>query len=485
MRLTRAARTIGLIALVLAAAAALQACDTPVYQYSMYEWRPDRYEVRYFHRAGEAPAADAAVNERLRTASVANLSFHSVEVAADGGVAQQHASAWRGHRMSELPLHVVSVPRHGPIFAGRLDAAAAGQLVDSPGRRELAGELSAGRAGVLVVLLDRAAGDDERVLQVARDAAAEAADGERTVGLVSVDRADPAERWLVRQLLTVEDDLREIAGSMVFGAFGRGHVLPPFVGKGVTAQGMRDLIAFIHGPCACELKAANPGIDLLMRWSWDDHLPQWATADATQPGFVLFDFTAEPEGSAAPADPDAPESEAPVTSAPQASAPADRPVTDAAQARIEPREAAAPRSAQPTASPATTRATPPPATIEQPPPPQPQEAAPTAAAQPAARAPAPAPDAQPPPQADEPDATPVNAAGPGSPRLVARAPDLPTAGQARLASRVPADEASFAGILALRLGLTLLAVAAVAVAGHMVLRRGGAAGEQGGAGSDG
>lgn len=485
MRLTRATRTIGMIATVLAAAAALQACDTPVYQYSMYEWRPDRFEVRYFHRPGEQAAADATANERLRAPGPANLSFHSVEVAADGSVAQQHASAWRGHRVSELPLHVVSAPGHGPIFAGRLDAAMAGQLPDSPKRRELAGELSAGRAGVLVVLLDRAARDDERVLQVARDAATEAADGERTLGLVSVDRADPAERWLVRQLLAVEDDLTEIAGSMVFGAFGRGHVLPPFVGKGVTLQGMRDLIAFIHGPCACELKAANPGLDLLMSWSWDEHLPQWATAAATQPGFVLFDFTAEPEGGAAgrsvAVDPDAPDGESAAAAVPRASASADRPVTDAPQARIEPREAAGPRSAQATAEPAPARATPPPATIEPTPRARSADAQPAAAAQ----APAPAPDPEQPAPDVVPDAAPVNAAGPGSPRMVARAPDLPTAGQARLASRLPAEESSFAGVLALRLGLTLLAVAAVAVAGHLVLRRGGAMDGSGSAESDG
>ncbi len=487
MRLTRTARTIGPIALVLAVAAALQACDTPVYQYSMYEWRPDRYEVRYFHRAGEPPAADAAANERLRAAGPANLSFYAVEVATDGSVAAQHASAWRGHRTSELPLHVVSLPGHGTIFAGRLDAATVGQLMDSPGRRELAGELSAGRAGVLLVLLDRAAGDDERVLQVARDAAAQAADGERTVGLVSVDRADPAERWLVRQLLAVEDDLPEIAGSMVFGAFGRGHVLPPFVGKGVTPQGMRDLIAFIQGPCACELKAANPGLDLLMSWSWDDHLPQWATASSTQPSFVLFDFTAEPESSAGPVDPDASGDEPAVASASQTSVSAERPVTDAPQTRIEPREAAGARSAQQASGAAPTRATPPPATIEQAPRPQPGEAPPAARARPAqttAEPPA-SPDAQQPSPPGEPDAAPVNAAGPESPRLVARAPDLPTAGQARLASRLPAEESSFTGVLALRLGLTLLTVAAVALAGHIVLRRSGATDRSGSADSDG
>ncbi len=466
MRLTRATRTITVIVTALAAAGALQACDTPVYQYSMYEWRPDRYEVRYFYRAGEQSAADAAANDCLRAANLANLSFHAVEVAADGTVARQHATAWRGHRTSELPLHVVSAPGHGPIFADRLDAAAAEQLVDSPGRRELAGELSAGRAGVLVVLLDPAAGDGERVLQVARDAVAESADGERRVGLVSVDRTDPAEQWLVRQLLVVEDDLTDIAGSMVFGAFGRGHVLPPFVGKGVTPQGMRDLIAFIHGPCACELKTANPGLDLLMSWDWDGRLPQWATASATQPGFVLFDFTAEPDEGT-------PDRAAPVDPAPPDRESADPPVTDPAQLRTDSGGAAGPRSAHTTTQPAPVRVTPPAATVEPPPRTRPANAASDASAP----TPPPAPEPEQPPAAATPDTAPQSAppSTPAAqpPRLVARVPDLPTAGQARLANRLPAEESSFAAVLALRLGLTLLAVLVVAVAGHLVLSRAG------------
>ena len=482
MRLTRATRTIGMIATVLAAAAALQACDTPVYQYSMYEWRPDRFEVRYFHRPGEQAAADATANERLRAPGPANLSFHSVEVAADGSVAQQHASAWRGHRVSELPLHVVSAPGHGPIFAGRLDAAMAGQLPDSPKRRELAGELSAGRAGVLVVLLDRAARDDERVLQVARDAATEAADGERTLGLVSVDRADPAERWLVRQLLAVEDDLTEIAGSMVFGAFGRGHVLPPFVGKGVTPQGMRDLIAFIHGPCACELKAANPGLDLLMSWNWDERLPQWATASTVQPSFVLFDFTTEPSGDGSEgADPDDPDREPQEQATRAPAAPVDPPLTEAAREGIKPQEVAEPSSPQPAVSPSSARVTAPTAvTIDagSAPEPTPEPAdtptSPAPSSQEQARPPAPeqpaAAQAAQAPEAAAPDA-PQDAAAAPPVRLVARTPELPTGRPARLEVELLPEDSSFGRMLALRLGLTLLVVTIVAAAGHLILRR--------------
>lgn len=476
MRLVTAMRAIGIVATTLLAIATLHACDTPVYQYSMYEWRPDRYQVRYFHGPGETPAADAAANERLRRAGRANVSFQSVEVAEDGTVAQEHASAWRGHARADLPLYVVSAPGHGVIFAGRLDAEAAGQLLDSPKRREIAGELSAGRAGLLVVLIDRDAGDGERVLQTARAAAAEGSDGERRVGLVTIDRSDPSEGPLVRQLLTVEDDLADLAGSMVFGALGRGRVLPPFVGKGVTAQGMRDLIAFMHGPCACELKTSNPGLDLLIGWDWDGRLPQWAAGTATQPNFMLFDFQVDPEaegsGQAAAADPDAVQQ--PLTSPAQDSR-ATQPAAAPRRAIASRPEPAAPRMTAPEATPDALSAPEPepvdePATVPAAEPAPPQTAAEAHA---------------PPPDAPEPEAeAPVGAEPPAEPvRLVSRAPELPSSGQARLASRaLGEDEESVGSVLAARVGVVLLVLAALAGAGHLVLIRRRAAGT---AGSDG
>lgn len=463
-------RAAGVLAALLFAAAGARACDTPVYQYSMYEWRPDAYQVRYFHRAGEA--GDASVNDRLRQAAPANLSFQAVAVSADGAVAPEHAAAWRGRSLSDLPLHVISAPGHGIIFAGRLDAEAAGHLLDSPRRRELAGELSRGRAGVLLVLTDPSTGDGDRVLRVARAAAAEASDGDRRVGVVSVRRDDPAERWFVRQLLAVEEDLADLAGSMVFGAFGRGRVLPPFVGAGVTAQGMRDLIAFIHGPCACELKAANPGLDLLMSWNWTERLPQWAAGSASQPGFMLFDFQVDPDaegsGQAARVDPDAPA--APVTAAAPAEA---RAVTEARGT------SSAATSAARTTAPATR--------VASTPAPEPEHARERPAPAATAAAPPAPPAATPPsPAAAELEAQePITAQAP-TPRLIARVPELPTTGQARLAAQAAAaEEDAFSGSLAARLGVIGLVLAALAGGGTLLLRRVRAGTDGGSAGNDG
>jgi hypothetical protein len=77
---------------------------------------------------------------------------------------------------------------------------------------------------------------------------------------------------LVEQLLSLEDDLKEIQRAMLFGVFGRAHALEPYLGRGITRENILDLVAFINGPCSCEIKAANPGMDLLTDWDWEGRL---------------------------------------------------------------------------------------------------------------------------------------------------------------------------------------------------------------------
>ncbi len=483
-------------AVLLMAATRLQACDTPVYQYAMYSWQPDPYHVYYFYRAGEAPGRDTAANELLAAGGSghnANVLFHAVAVQADGTVARNYERVWRGHRAGDLPLHVVSSGR-AELFSGRLDLQAATQLLESPKRTELAGELSSGTAGALLVLADRTAGDAENALAVARRAAAAESDGERRVAVVTVQRDDPTERWLVRQLLSIEDDLPQIRGSMVFGVFGRGHALPPYIGGGVTVAGLRDLIQFMHGPCACELKVSNPGIDLLMSWNWTERLPQWATGQAVEPSFILFSFAddagEDAEEEAAPAEEDVPGLRSPgppVTQAPDQSpavrepqASGNRPVTDASdtptgrQVEPDPEPAAVPPGPAQPELPTTTearakeQAEPVQAPAQREGPAERAGVAATGTAGDAAPAGAREPEAQEPPHdRAQPDAAP-------SAGLVRRVPELPGASPARMRLEADAelmDDGGVATVLLARIGVVLVLVAMLSAIGAAVLLR--------------
>jgi hypothetical protein len=73
---------------------------------------------------------------------------------------------------------------------------------------------------------------------------------------------------LVRMLLNTEDDLPGRSDPMVFPVFGRGRAMPALIGAGITKENIGDAARFLAGPCSCEVKRDNPGVDLLMTADW-------------------------------------------------------------------------------------------------------------------------------------------------------------------------------------------------------------------------
>ena len=93
---------------------------------------------------------------------------------------------------------------------------------------------------------------------------------------LAISRSDPQERMLLEMLLKSEPDLGDYAdGPIVFPVFGRGRALYALASEGINADTIRETIAFITGPCGCEIKMLNPGVDLLMSVNWDAAVMQF------------------------------------------------------------------------------------------------------------------------------------------------------------------------------------------------------------------
>jgi hypothetical protein len=279
-----------LAALVLAPGSA-RACNIPVFRYALDRWPSDPYRLTVFHRGPLTAAHRDALKalEKHADADHPPVTLELVDLAKnpDGaeGVPAPKVDA-------ELPYLVVQYPAatriNVPIWSGALKPDVSAALLDSPARRELARRILNDDSAVWVLLASGDAAKDDAAekllraevqklekelkLPVLTAAPEDKLRDDRPLKLafsvLRVGRKDPAEDMLVRMLLNTEDDLPGRSDPMVFPAFGRGRVMPALVGAGITSENIREAAAFLVGPCSCELKRDNPGVDLLLTTDW-------------------------------------------------------------------------------------------------------------------------------------------------------------------------------------------------------------------------
>ncbi len=296
-----------------------QGCTTPVHRYAIYNWSVAPYWLFCLHEGASVPpefeSLQAKLIERNESSQRPNLKWRAVDLTDSrrwDHLPEEYRQLWQQRDDKEKPLYLLLDPRgllvhHGPISDFELNS-----LIDSAARQELGRLMHEGNATVLVLIKGTDSQANQRaeaMMQSVIDQAASgkivhapllsdasvpttpvteapsddssgsvmstSVEGPISVGRLSLSPDDPNERWLLRNLLSVEPDLKNLLGKpMVFAVYGRGRVLPPFVDKGINEENLLDGVRFLTSPCSCQIKEQNPGVDLLMDWDWE------ATADA-------------------------------------------------------------------------------------------------------------------------------------------------------------------------------------------------------------
>ena len=313
------------------------ACSVPVFRYALERWPPDAFQATVFHQ-GPLSAEHAKTVSFLRS-SHANLEVEVVDIDMADEVRR---TSWEEQESDTLPWLYVSYPEAHPVAvelaAGPLEESFARDIVDTSVRKEIAHQLVSGETSIWVMLEsgDKEKDDaawkllNEQITELEATLELPAIEEEDVkAGLISIDedelkiafssrrvsREKPADEMLVRMLLDTEDDLMDRQEPMVFPIFGRGRVLYGLVGKGISAETIELAANYLTGACSCQVKAENPGVDLLMAMNWDEMVESSLETDRELP--ELAGIVPEPPA----------EDAAPVASvAPQATQPTVPPV---------------------------------------------------------------------------------------------------------------------------------------------------------------
>lgn len=296
-------------------------CTEPVFQYVLNNWNADPYTLVVFHR-GILTAGDSAVLKEAQD-SAGSCGYFILNVNTDS-LAPELQRLWTSVQPAPSPALVLCYPRLSrlsdslvPFWTGPLARSSLAQILSSPVRREVGTRILQGDAAVWLLLSGKrgaysdtpSAGNTlfskiaslwdaiisrnspdkerERVAYAVISAALKKMHNELMLdksyvkntggklmslhpnfSLIKVPRDDPAEKVLVEMLVHADPALDTINEPIVFPIFGRGRVLTALAGRDIQENTIGRICRFIAGPCACTVKAQNPGFDLFIVALW-------------------------------------------------------------------------------------------------------------------------------------------------------------------------------------------------------------------------
>lgn len=278
------------------AAAQATACPIPVFRYAVEYWEPDPYRVTVFHRGGLTPP-QARIVDLMHDASrgagdvpKANLDVNVVDVAEQPHALRRHLD--NGMPEPDLPWMTVQFAAinqiEEPLWRGAVTRQDVERLLHSPVRAAAAAKLADGIPVWLFLESGNRRRDNaafERLTHELRrlEKALELPDPEQwwderqgvpapeiRFAAMRLSPNDPEEQFLIRMLVRSEHGLVTRASEpMVFPLYGRGICLWAIVGDGINAWTISEAAEHLVGPCSCQVKMLNPGVDLLIAKHWD------------------------------------------------------------------------------------------------------------------------------------------------------------------------------------------------------------------------
>jgi hypothetical protein len=264
----------------------LSACPIPVYQYALEHWPADDYLLEVCFAGDSRSEAESAAWQQLQGALRSNGGALNLLIKELPGTSLPAAAEGRSWMRLLYPPH--SRSRH-TVWQGQFSQMAVEQLINSPFRQQLSGALVDRTSVVWVLLLSGNRAQDQKITAFVNENIENLAknivvpekadwggqemnlDWEVNFKVLPLRRDDPKEQLFIDLLLASEPDLRSDFSEhpLLFPVFGRGLLLYALAAEGINRWTLSKAVDFLTGSCSCQVKAANPGLDLLLECNWD------------------------------------------------------------------------------------------------------------------------------------------------------------------------------------------------------------------------
>ncbi|MCP4453071.1 MAG: hypothetical protein GY809_16540 [Planctomycetes bacterium] len=294
----------------------LLACSVPVFRYALERWPADTYQYVVFHD-GPLSSADRHLLEPLDQIDALGhsrppLQGRTVDVAQD--IQDAMIPLWDKHKNSPLPTLVLVPPVSDPnvqaLWEAPLTQASVQMLIDSPVRSEIVQRLTDGQTAVWLLVLSQDEEENVRVEADLRqlletmtrelklphelseedtvyDAPMSDVDLKIEFSMVPLDLNDPNEIILTSIIREAMLDTLDQYLPAAIPIFGRGRALTVLDKASIGPDVVAEVCQFLVGPCSCEVKAMNPGVDLLIPVDWDGLITGMIGMDDIVPALIV------------------------------------------------------------------------------------------------------------------------------------------------------------------------------------------------------
>lgn len=276
----------------------LTACSVPVFRYAIERWSPNPYTVRVFYKGKLDKDQQAAVDLLKKNSDgTGPIILEIIDIEKE--FPPNSKPVFERYKNKKLPFvvlnyHIYSRIKNDAAFFP-LNLNNAEKLLNSPARRELGRRLLKGDSAVFIQVdgeddaenkkvaekVNKILGEMEKELKLPHEMLPEGeeldeeamqydVDVKIKFSLQRISRKDPKEKRFLQTLLNCEKDLPGKKTPIIMPVFGRGRALYAYLEAGITKDNILEAGEYLTGPCSCEVKAQNPGFDLLMNIPWDD-----------------------------------------------------------------------------------------------------------------------------------------------------------------------------------------------------------------------